>query len=179
MKFTSKNAFPGAVVTLNDTELTVYKVNSKTFYAGPVPFVSYLNKLSNYTGAKKKFFDTIGAEKYSYGDAVILNVDMKETFEYINERREQQNEILTEHERKEIRGVYERQYLQERPFRTPVHFGAKMVVVVACNPDGLMLIRAEEDWAFWDSELNLFYPFIKERDKVGKDLIWPEKIRLE
>lgn len=181
-KLTKKNVFCGATVNKGTEELVVYKVNSKTVYAGKLPYFDFLVKWDNRSGGitQKKLFKQIGAEQYRYEDLAITksNADKKEKFDYINAHRQEQDTLLSLKERKTMRDVFER-YLAGKPFRYPNHFGAKMAVAVMCNPNGFMLLRIEENWVFWDSELNLFFPFIKAEHKKGKDVIWPDKIFIE
>ena len=181
-KLTSKNVFCGAIVNKGTDELVVYKANAKTVYAGSLPYFDFLTKWDNRKGGvtQKKFFKQIGAEQYKYEDLMITksNLEKKAKFDYINEHRQEQDCLLALKERLVMREVFE-SFLKGKNHRTPNHFGAKMVVAVMCNPNGFMLLRIEETWVFWDSELNLFFPFIKAEHKKGKDVIWPEKIFIE
>jgi hypothetical protein len=181
-KLNPKNVYCGAVVNKGMEELVVYKVNTKSVYAGKVPYFEFLFKWDNRKSGvtQKKFFSSIGANIYSYNDLSITtaSLEKKSKFDYINEHRQEQDTILSDKERQEMRAVFQ-EFCNKKGYRTPRHFGAKMVVAVLCNPNGFMLLRVEENWVFWDSKLNLFFPFQKEIHKRGKEVIWPEKINME
>ena len=77
MKLTYENIFLGAVVTKNNKNLIVYKINQKTFYAGEMNYEVFFNRYDKSIKGTtfKDFAAASKAGPFSYEDFNIVGKD--------------------------------------------------------------------------------------------------------
>ncbi len=184
VKATEENVFVGSIVIRGSSKLYVYKVNAKSLYVG-IEKESKL--LEHYEMIKTKGFTYLnylkkkGAEKVTYDNLLISSeeVSRKEGFLKLKEEREKTKDWLGKAGKKVIIDLMKREKKTGRNITMfPNEVGSDKIFIIALpeNRNGMVLVRFNDAYLFYDTVTEIYTRFKKDIHKSGKTIIFPNRI---
>lgn len=183
MKLTKDNAFVGARVThrTEGENLYVYKVNDKSFYAGPKTpeEVEEYNKPSLDSKAKiystfSKLMKVVGGKQYQYKDFDIdeNEAERKEKKEKIDKLKKEQKKYLSPSAEKLVKKLYKISQSGKGSWGHSNFVNKTHIVLISVNNEGKCVVRSGSDVIFYHVETGIQRLFDYEKDKSGKKVLW-------
>jgi hypothetical protein len=150
----SENIFVGAVVEKNNIKYSVYKVNSKTVWAGTEKAEKVLEEWENRPKGLKwlDFMKKKSGMKLNVFDLNIDESSFAEKEKFKSASKSKKNNRLKDCCKRQVKVLYE-DYKNGKSYRYPMHCNCNNnLCIVKVEDDGRLWLRVNLDYIYYDVE---------------------------